>query len=91
MKKLTKSVAVVLGMTVLATTPVQSFAASYRAMPELTQQGSIVENVHRRRYRHSHRRNNSGRGGCWNYRWIDHWRHYRQFSPSFRRARRAAP
>ena len=61
MNKLTKSVAVVLGMTVLATTPVQSFAGSYRAMPELTEQGSIVENVHRRRFRHTHRRrSNSG-------------------------------
>ena len=60
MKNLTKSAALVLGLTVLATTPVQSFAASYRAMPELTEQGSIVENVHRRRFRHRHRRSNSG-------------------------------
>ena len=61
MKNMAKSVAVVLGLTVLATTPVQSFAASYRALPEMTEQGSIVENVHRRHYRHRHhRRNNRG-------------------------------
>jgi len=52
----------VLGMAVLSTTPIQSYAASFHAMPEVTSQQSIVENVHRRRFRHRHnrRRNNSG-------------------------------
>lgn len=64
MKKFTKSVALVLGMAVLSTTPMQSYAASFRVMPEMASTQNLVENVHRRRFRHSHRRHrHRNRGG----------------------------
>ena len=59
MKKFTRSAALVVGLAVLSTTPIQSFAASFKALPVITAQDGVVENVHRRRYRHRHHRHNN--------------------------------
>ncbi len=55
MKNFSKTVAVVLGMAMLYATPMQSYAASYRAMPELVVLDIGVTNAHYRRRRHVHR------------------------------------
>ena len=63
MKLLTKKIAVLTGVSLLLSMPIQSNAASFKIVTSIASETGIVENVHRRGYRHRHRRhrrNNSG-------------------------------
>ncbi|NKB53102.1 MAG: BA14K family protein [Rhizobiaceae bacterium] len=55
MKNFSKTVAIVLGVAMLSATPMQSYAASYRAAPELAKHQGVVIPAHRIRRRHRHR------------------------------------
>jgi hypothetical protein len=59
MNFLFKNIAMLTGVSILLGLPVQSNAASYKMIASVAPDTSIFENVHRRGYRHRHRRSNN--------------------------------